>query len=314
MIQTFAGASCTCTSALRRLDFKWSLLVAMIFLDTVWLLAKGWSIQQSSLYGSIFLATSFLAPLSIKRYRRDDIIFTLCEAVIYSLFLAEASAILSYLVVSTNFNLVDQSLARFDEFLGFNWGDYYRWAVSHHTYYHVIRAAYESLAAQTWLVIIYLCFTKRTTRVREFLELSASLIAASILLSLFFPAEGAAKFYAETVHADVSAWSHFEALRSGSMNIIDLNSMQGLVSIPSVHTVMAILFCWAVRRTPIAVVIIPLNLALLLSTPVVGGHYITDVLTGGVLTFAAITLRQVILLRQSGVRDRDGISGTRHIA
>lgn len=284
-------------TALGRFDFKWSVLLAIVVVDTVWMLANGWSLQQASLIGPVFLASVFAAPLAIKRYRDDELIFILCEAIIFSLILALAAVVLSYLAISANFPLIDRTLAKVDEFLGFNWANYYRWSVAHETFQRLIVAAYESLAKQSWLVVFYLCVTRRMARVREFLELSAALFAISILLSMFVPAAGAPKFYASLVKADLSGWSHFEMLRSGSMNLIDLGSMQGLVSIPSVHTVMAILLCWAVRKTPMAFLIIPLNIAVLLSTPVVGGHYITDVLAGAILTMAAIAFRRRILQR-----------------
>lgn len=291
-------------AAFRKLDFKWSVLVAMVCLDIVWMFANGWSVKSGPLVGPAFLAAVFLAPLSIKRYREDDLLFNLCEAVTFSLILARVAAVFSYLAISANFPLVDESLAEFDELFAFNWADYYRWAVSHDTFHRVLVVAYGSLAKQSWLVVIFLCVTRRTARVQEFLELTAALFAAAILLSIFIPAAGAPKFYSATVHANVSGWSHFEMLRSGSMNLIDLNSMQGLVSIPSVHTVMAILLCWAVRRTPMAFVIVPLNIAVVLSTPVVGGHYLVDVLAGGALTLTAIVLRQRLSERHRSMLPR----------
>jgi membrane-associated phospholipid phosphatase len=257
------------------------------------MLAIGWSLQPRSLIGTVFLAAVAAAPLTIKRYRDDELLFSLCESVAFSLIIARVAAVLSYLAISANYRLVDQTLADLDEILAFNWADYYRWAISHETFYRALVAAYESLAKQSWLLVLFLCITKRRARVQEFLELTASLLAISVLLSIFVPAAGAPKFYAAAVHADVSGWSHFELLRSGAMKHIDLEAMQGLVSLPSVHTVMAILLCWAARKTLLAFVIVPINIVLLLSTPVVGGHYITDVLAGAMLTAAAIAIRRV---------------------
>lgn len=279
-------------AALRRLDFKWSVLLAMVSLDIVWMLANGWRLRPESMTGTVMLATAAAAPLAFKRYREDELLFNLCESVTYSLIVARAAAILSYLAISANFPLIDQALAKFDESLAFNWVDYYRWSIAHHTFDRILFLAYESLTMQSWLVVLFLCFTKRRARIQEFLELTASLLAISVLLSIFVPAAGAPKFYASAVHVDASAWSHFELLRSGSMTDIDLVSMQGLVSMPSVHTVMALLLCWAVRKTPLAFVIVPINILLLLSTPVVGGHYIADVLAGAILTMGAISVRQ----------------------
>ncbi len=280
------------TAALGKLDFKWSVLLAIVGLDLVWMLADGWRFQAGSLVGPAILVTAASAPLLIKRYRQDELIFSLCESVIFSMLLAWSAAIFSYLGVSANFPLVDQSLAEADKFFAFSWADYYHWSIAHDTFQRVLVEAYGTLAKQSWLVVVYLCLTRRKARVREFLELTVVLFAISILLSISIPAAGAPKFYASAVHADVSGWSHFELLRAGSLKLIDLNAMQGLVSMPSVHTVMAILLCWAVRRTPLAYVVIPLNIVVLLSTPVVGGHYIVDVLAGAVLTVGAIAVRR----------------------
>lgn len=279
-------------AALGKLDFKWSVLLAIVSLDLVWMLADGWRFQAGSLVGPAILVTAASAPLLIKRYRQDELIFSLCESVIFSMLLAWSAAIFSYLGVSANFPLVDQSLAEADKFFAFSWADYYHWSIAHDTFQRVLVEAYGTLAKQSWLVVVYLCLTRRKARVREFLELTVVLFAISILLSISIPAAGAPKFYASAVHADVSGWSHFELLRAGSLKLIDLNAMQGLVSMPSVHTVMAILLCWAVRRTPLAYVVIPLNIVVLLSTPVVGGHYIVDVLAGAVLTVGAIAVRR----------------------
>ncbi len=279
-------------AALGKLDFKWSVLLAIVSLDLVWMLADGWRFQAGSLVGPAILVTAASAPLLIKRYRQDELIFSLCESVIFSMLLAWSAAIFSYLGVSANFPLVDQSLAEADKFFAFSWADYYHWSIAHDTFQRVLVEAYGTLAKQSWLVVVYLCLTRRKARVREFLELTVVLFAISILLSISIPAAGAPKFYASAVHADVSGWSHFELLRAGSLKLIDLNAMQGLVSMPSVHTVMAILLCWAVRRTPLAYVVIPLNIVVLLSTPVVGGHYIVDVLAGAILTVGAIAVRR----------------------
>jgi len=293
-----------------KLDFKWSVLVAMVGLDLVWMLADGWSFQQGSLVAPAILLPAVSIPLFIRRYREDALIFSLCESVIFSLILAWSAAILSYLAVSANFPLIDQSLAAADKFLGFNWADYYSWSMSHATFQSVLVEAYGTLAKQSWLVVAFLCITRRKARIQEFLELTAALFAISILLSIPIPAAGAPNFYASSVHADVSGWSHFDLLRAGSLKLIDLNAMQGLVSIPSVHTVMAILLCWAVRGTRLAYIVIPLNILVLLSTPVVGGHYITDVLAGALLTAGAIAIRYRLMQKQAASQGPGfGLSG-----
>ncbi|WP_310125975.1 phosphatase PAP2 family protein [Paraburkholderia terricola] len=72
--------------------------------------------------------------------------------------------------------------------------------------------------------------------------------------------------------------------------MIDIATAQGLVSMPSFHTALAILFVYSLRRRRVlACVAIPLNLVMILSTPTQGGHYLADVFGG--LCLSALTVR-----------------------
>jgi hypothetical protein len=291
--------------AAKSLDFKWSLLLLVTLVDLVWLVAGGWRLELHSLLRPGLLAVIMVVPLVVSRYRADDKIRAASDAVVYSIAITTSGGMLSYMVVSTNFPLVDSTLSTMDQWLGFSWQAYYRWTAGHPLYFRVIDWAYESLFVQTWGILLYLSFTKRFSRVTEYLELFATLMLVTIAVSLVFPAAGASKFYAADVHADVSGLSHFELLRSGAMRYINLDTMQGLISIPSFHTILALLFCWAVRRTWLAALIIPLNVALLLSTPVVGGHYLVDLIAGAGVTVAGIAIRSGCR-RVAGVQLRSG--------
>ena len=69
--------------------------------------------------------------------------------------------------------------------------------------------------------------------------------------------------------------------------------MQGIVTMPSYHTVMAVLFTYAFRGTGlIGYGIATLNLVMLLSIPPIGGHYLVDMLAGGALALGAIAVQR----------------------
>ena len=73
------------------------------------------------------------------------------------------------------------------------------------------------------------------------------------------------------------------ALRAGGPWHFELLAMHGIVTMPSYHTVMAVLFTYAFRRTGlIGYGIATLNLVMLLSIPPIGGHYLVD-MCGGAL-------------------------------
>jgi hypothetical protein len=71
--------------------------------------------------------------------------------------------------------------------------------------------------------------------------------------------------------------------------------MQGIVAMPSYHTVLAVLFTYAFRGTGLlGYGIAVLNVAMLFSIPPVGGHYLVDVLAGAMLAFGAIAVQQAV--------------------
>ena len=69
---------------------------------------------------------------------------------------------------------------------------------------------------------------------------------------------------------------------------IDLDKPQGLVCFPSFHTVLVIMFCYALRGTwlfwPAAV----LGGLTMPSLPPIGGHYLIDIPAGAALALLAI--------------------------
>jgi membrane-associated phospholipid phosphatase len=83
----------------------------------------------------------------------------------------------------------------------------------------------------------------------------------------------------------------FTALRNGSLSMIDLSALQGVVSFPSFHTVLGVITIYALRDTRwLMVPVFLLNGTMIVSTLPVGGHHLLDVLAGAGLTFGAILL------------------------
>ena len=74
---------------------------------------------------------------------------------------------------------------------------------------------------------------------------------------------------------------------------------QGLVSMPSFHTALAVLFTYSLRRIGwLFSIAVPLNVVMILSTPTQGGHYLADVVAGLLLSALTIqTLNAIIRTR-----------------
>ena len=85
-------------------------------------------------------------------------------------------------------------------------------------------------------------------------------------------------------------------MRDGSLRMLDLFQLGGVLTFPSFHAIAAVLYCWALW--PVRW-LRPLNLfcngAMLVATPVGGGHYFIDVIAG-----VAIAMLSVYAARRIG--------------
>jgi Flp pilus assembly pilin Flp len=87
-------------------------------------------------------------------------------------------------------------------------------------------------------------------------------------------------------------------LRDGTLREIDLRHLQGLVTFPSFHVILAALFVYALRgigwACPAAFVF---NVAVVVSTLPAGGHYMIDAPGGLAVTFIAVAFQRMMRQR-----------------
>jgi membrane-associated phospholipid phosphatase len=260
---------------------KWAVLIIFVVSDITWMRLKGMSVNGHNLVWDALLTGVLLSVPLAGRQRYGNELKKLCTAAAFGLILATSAGILMYLAMSENFPLVDASLARADAALGFDWLAYDAWVMAHPTFSGIMFLAYSSLGVQIALVLVFLSLTSRFERLDNYLMLTSVLLLITIVIGVFFPAQCPGKFFHPMNQSYYdSSFSHLELLRSGQMKLIDLGNIQGLICIPSFHAVSAFLFCWSARRTALFYFIFPLNVLMLLATPVFGGHYLVDVLSG----------------------------------
>jgi hypothetical protein len=264
------------------------LIALVLVVDIVWLGASGRSV---ALHGVLVNAAILGGLTGIQFYYerfRDEprIVNTLRELVLLILF-SNVAAILSYLVVSTNAPVIDARLAAWDRSLGLDWTALFNFVQLHPALHMAFHIAYQSTLAQIVLAVGFLGLTGQAGEAREFVGalMASSLIA--IAISGPFPATSTFIYY--HVATDIPWISHFFLLRAGGLPVIDLDKIQGLISMPSYHCVMSLLLIHAMRRSgPLLPVAAVANVIVILSTPTQGGHYFVDVLAGAVV--AAITI------------------------
>lgn len=203
----------------------------------------------------------------------------------------------SYPVAALTHGYADAALQDIDELLGFDWLACYRLVASHPVLQVLGTIAYRSIYVTPAMILW--SAARRGDRQQAYRFLVGFWLAAVITLVLFslMPAVGP---FSYLWHQPVDYMPESElwqqglipALRERSVHLVDLGHLRGIVSAPSFHTAAAVLYiaaAWPIRalRWPV----LALNLAMLLSTPVEGTHYLIDMVLGaGVAVMALLVV------------------------
>jgi hypothetical protein len=290
------------SSNLKRYALAWTIAGLILLIDVLWLRVDGYSVVPASFKDRATLVSLLVCVFillrgvqKIPRYRQlcaklrySDVSNTLAWYIVLIVFLA-ALSVLSYLCVALDRPLIDNDLVRFDRTMGFDWLALYRWVQSHTVVHRILAAAYISGWWQLIAIPTILGLSGRRAELSTFFFLIALSSLYLVLISTPFPAVSAFEHFHISDATALASVSDFPALRAGSLRMFDLSRMQGLVSLPSYHATLAVIFVYAVRR--IALLLWPavvLNLIMLVSTPTQGGHYLADSMAGVILALLTI--------------------------
>ncbi|MBO0738164.1 MAG: phosphatase PAP2 family protein, partial [Alphaproteobacteria bacterium] len=204
-------------------------------------------------------------------------------------------ACLSYLGAITDLPLRDWEMIWADQHLHFDWLQIMRGSDHHPLLLAVLDGAYATFTAQLIGTALVLVGAKRT---RELDLFFITFICASLLAELanvLMPTLGPMPTLADHVsfaHLPVLGRATGQivlALRNGSLRVIDLDAIDGIISFPSLHAAVALIVPFTLRRNrvlfwPIAI----LDSVMLVSAVPSGNHYLSDVLGGLVVAVLAI--------------------------
>jgi membrane-associated phospholipid phosphatase len=268
----------------------WSVVLWLLLVDVLWAMLAGFRVTLASIVSTLVVVATFMSPLLLRRMRARlglrETLLTLGGMLVF----APVSMVLSYLIVALAPPMVDSQLAAIDAALGFDWAAVTQWVHAHPWLDQLFWWSYRSAILQILVLVIVLGATGRHRQLREFNALFIIGGIFCILFSALTPAFGP-WHAAPAAPFDASVMSHIDALRNGDLRLVDLGKMQGLVSMPSFHTMGAVFVAYSMRGVrgwaPLYVV---LNLLVIASTPTEGGHYLTDVLAGGCVALAMIAL------------------------
>ncbi|MEO8175101.1 MAG: phosphatase PAP2 family protein [Sphingomicrobium sp.] len=268
-----------------------------------------------ALRGSIPLVIAFTTLSAVAYYyrtvRRCEEFAEMCVSLSQVLLYSAIGIILSYLVARANNPLWDSTLQRWDVALGFDWMAAMRLVDKSPLAVGIINVAYHSLIPQVIVVVCALGFQRRIFELRAVMLAAMLCGSVCIVISAFMPAVAygvhlgirPGDFQNVFPSAGFIKMPDFETLRSGTIHELDIVKMQGLITFPSYHSGLSVVTFWgfwAARQNWLRILGMTLAALTVVSTPIIGGHYLVDVIAGGVIAVACIAIaRRAICLNPS---------------
>jgi len=202
-------------------------------------------------------------------------LYKLCLILFAFNFVAE---ILCYLAYTTNFPLADSFLASLDESLGFHAPDYVNWFRDHPIMFKISYFIYNTFTYQFLIIFFYLGLRKDLYDLEQLVMLNIFALLLTILIGGFFPAASAPFWYnyaPEPVEA--RAIAHMFELRN---LIVDTRVVDGIITFPSYHTTMAVVYAFVLRNQKkyVFIPVLILNILMIFTCIINGGHYLIDLI------------------------------------
>jgi len=236
------------------------------------------------------VGTLILLAMSAAYCRRSPIISTAALSATQLVMFSYAGAVLTYVTTAASASrpLSDKLLARADVALGFDWFAWFAF-VSHHPWLKsTLAIAYGSIPLQLMFLFGYMAL-KDSRRANEFLL--ATMLSAIMLA----PIMAALPAVAHTISA-IEPWRD-DTLALRAHTLKQICAVEGIVTFPSFHTTLAILFTNTVRGRRCFRPVLLLNALMIISVFSEGAHYFVDVLGGLALAVVAIGVARFLLTR-----------------
>lgn len=273
----------------------WLVVAGLLAIDLVWGTWIGFSIGG---WARIVGATAILLALAVSYQHRSRMLSDMALMASLWVALSGTGAVLTYLATTCALPLQDGLLMRYDQALGFDWLDWRDKVASQPVVHLVLSCAYGSLMPQIVLSCLLLPARRMTERCADLILMVAATLMLTMMVSAFFPVLGP---WATFEGGDIRYLPHVQMLRAPGPWHFDFPDMEGIVTMPSYHTVLALLFIYAYRGMgAVGWVVAGLNALMLLSIPSIGGHYLVDMIVGSMIAgLCILAFRVAPRLRRS---------------
>ena len=274
-----------------RLQFiLFGIVASVATVDAVWVRAGHFDIDGLGFAGIAALSVILAAAgLFYERVRKEERLAAMLIGTSFLLGMSASFSLLNYLLLTVVGHRVDLALAALDRALGVDWPAMMIAMSRHPVFNALLQLTYISVLPQVALLVAILGWRGKPENIYAFCLALTAGAAISISIWTISPSFGAFSVYA--LPADVSRHMPLALDAQYARDLISLlahgpghispTSAKGLIGFPSFHAVMAMFVVWYARELSyVRWFALALNIAVLVATPIQGGHHVVDVLAG----------------------------------
>ncbi|WP_439374555.1 phosphatase PAP2 family protein [Bradyrhizobium sp. DASA03120] len=208
-----------------------------------------------------------------------------------------SAAPLSYIGLGSAMPLQDARFAELDRLLGLDWPAYFHFATARPELLIYAKLFYAMILVPAVGVPVVLGLTRQFIRLQQFVTASTLALCVVIVVSSLLPAIGTYFEFGLPPETELFVANGYGGqardipmLRDGTLRALNLAKLGGILTFPSFHAAMALLSIWSLWTIWwLRPALLILNVGMLVSTPLVGGHYFVDVIAG--VAVAALTIQ-----------------------
>lgn len=293
----------------------WAIIATVAAIVLLAVLTSRFRLVWGSFPGPAAATAAFLAGQYFYEQYRTDLRLAAglgCTAQLVAF--AAVGAPLSYLAASLDLPLHDAWMDALDRTTGLDWPAWLDWMNSHAAIHPLFSLTYTSLLPQTAVIVLVLAFSGHLAWLRTYMLAFVITTIVTIVVSALVPAEGAWGFLQPGAAKDLNIvpvvhgtyLPVYHGLRDGTYRLLMATGADGIITFPSLHAALGLLFAVALWPVPVLRwVSLVLNIVMIVSVPVEGGHYFVDVFAGLAIAGVSLLIARAVVQRAHAATPAD---------
>ena len=288
------------TSAEWRLfSFNWLPIGGMAVALALGLALTDFSIKPQSMVLGLCVAALYAIVAYYNAHvphKRDPVVVfalgTTAQVVLITLLMTP----LTYISAAADLPMRDASLQYLDEALGLDWRAYFDFIYERPRLIATLVLGYNIIGLPIFGIPVVLGLTRHHDRLHEFILAFALALIATTIISVLVPAIGTYDLLGIAPDPSrlkpggyLDGLRDLPLVRDGSLRELDMRQLGGIITFPSFRAAAAVLNLWALWSVwwmrPVMLIA---SGAMLIATPIGGGHFFVDVFAGIAVAVLAI--------------------------